>query len=195
MKSVAIFCGAAMGTDPGLQKEIIRLVQLLAENKIELIYGGGKVGIMGLVADTAIQHRCKVIGVIPDFLIDKELAHESLSKLITAKSFSERKAIIYNKADAFILLPGGIGSLDEFFDGLSQMHVGVLSKKFGILNTRNYYDATLAQLHKAKEMAFMSTEMYDAIKVGTTAKDLLANMMAEETVQINRWSHRSKETI
>lgn len=190
MKSVAVFCGAAMGTDPDLLKEVIHLVQLLSENNLELIYGGGKVGIMGLVADTALKHRCKVTGVIPDFLIDKELAHGSLSELIRVKSFSERKATIYQKADALILLPGGIGSLDEFFDGLSQMHVGVFSKKFGILNTGNYYDATLAQLRKAKEMAFMSAEMYDVIKVGTTAKELLAHMMAEETVQIDRWAHQ-----
>lgn len=193
MKSVAVFCGAALGRDPSLLKEIVHLIQLLAEHEIELIYGGGKVGIMGLVADTAIQHHCKIIGVIPDFLVDKELAHASLSELITVKSFSERKATIYKKADAFILLPGGIGSLDEFFDGLSQMHVGVLSKKFGILNTGNYYDATLAQLHKATEMEFMSAEMYHAIKVGTTAKDLLVNMIAGEAAQINRWAHKPKD--
>src|SRR3990167_3484318 len=131
MKSVAIFCGAASGSDPNLLKEVVTLVQLLAQNEIEVIYGGGKLGIMGLVADTAIQHNCKITGIIPEFLIEKELVHGSLSELIAVKSLSERKQAICEKADGFILLPGGIGSLDEFFDMLSQMHVGLITKKFG----------------------------------------------------------------
>ncbi|MCD6045005.1 MAG: Rossman fold protein family [Gammaproteobacteria bacterium] len=187
MKSVAIFCGAARGSDPGLLKEVANLVRLLAENNIEVIYGGGKVGIMGLVADTAIQHNCKITGIIPEFLINKELAHDSLSELISVKSMSERKQIICEKADGFILLPGGVGSLDEFFDMLSQMHVGLITKKFGILNAGNYYDATLAQLHKAKELNFMSAEMYDLIKVGQTAEKLFSEMIVGEALKINRW--------
>ena len=187
MKSIAVFCGAAMGSEPELSKEVVKLVHLLAKHHIELIYGGGKVGIMGLVADTALRCQCKIVGVIPDFLIDKELAHPALSELIVVKSFSERKAVIYKRADAFILLPGGIGSLDEFFDALSQMHVGLLSKKFGILNPMNYYNPILMQLHKATELAFMSAQMYDMIKVSPTAESLIEEMWNSETSKINRW--------
>jgi uncharacterized protein (TIGR00730 family) len=110
MKSVTIFCGAASGSDPSLLKEVVNLVQLLAQNNIEIIYGGGKLGVMGLVADTAIQHNCKIVGIMPEFLIDREIAHDALSELISVKSMSERKQVICKKADSFILLPGGIGS-------------------------------------------------------------------------------------
>lgn len=187
MKSVAIFCGAASGSDPNLLEEVVNLVRLLAQNDIEVIYGGGKLGIMGLVADTAIQHNCKIVGIMPEFLIDREIAHDSLSELISVKSMSERKQIICEKADSFILLPGGVGSLDEFFDMLSQMHVGRISKKFGILNAGNYYDATLEQLRKAKELDFMSVEMHDLIKVGLTAKELFNKMIVGEAYKIDRW--------
>jgi uncharacterized protein (TIGR00730 family) len=188
MNSVAIFCGAARGSDPHLLKEVVNLVQLLAENNIEVIYGGGKLGMMGLVADTAIQYQCRITGIIPEFLIDKELAHDSLSELISVKSMSERKQVIAEKADGFILLPGGVGSLDEFFDMLSQAHVGLIRKKFGILNANNYYDATLAQLHKATELDFMSAALYDLIKVGHTAEKLFNEMIIGEAPNINRWA-------
>ncbi len=187
MKSVAIFCGAVSGSEPSLLKEVVNLVQLLAHNNIEVIYGGGKLGVMGLVADTAIQHNCKIIGIMPEFLIDKEIAHDALSELISVKSMSERKQIICEKADSFILLPGGIGSLDEFFDMLSQMHVGRISKKFGILNVDNYYDAILEQLRKAKELDFMKAEIHDVIKVGHTAKELFNEMIVGEAHKIDRW--------
>lgn len=187
MKSVAIFCGAAKGSDLNVLKEVENLVQLLAENNIEVIYGGGKVGIMGLVADTAVKHRCKITGVIPQFLIDKELVHKGLSELISVQSLSERKQVICERSDGFILLPGGIGSLDEFFDMLSQMHVGLIRKKFGILNTSSYYDATLAQLRKAIELGFMSTKLYELIKIGESAESLYQEMMLGEAGQIDRW--------
>lgn len=188
MKRVALFCGAATGTDQALVNEVMRFVELLAGNKVEIIYGGGKLGMMGIVADTAIRCQAKIIGIMPQRLIDKEIAHDALSELISVDSLSQRKQLISLEVDSFVLLPGGVGSLDEFFDALSQAQIGVFKKKFGILNAKNYYDHLLVQLNKGVEFAFMSKVTYDAIQVETTAQSLFTAMSEGVVPDINRYA-------
>ena len=179
---------AATGNDETLMNEVIRFIEILMENKVELIYGGGKRGIMGIVAETVIRCQGKITGIMPQSLIDKEIAHDALSELIAVNSLGHRKQLICEKVDSFVLLPGGVGSLDEFFDALSQAQIGIFQKKFGILNVNHYYDPMLSQLNKAVETSFMKKEVYNMICAETTAEALFNAMTTQPVCSMNRYA-------
>lgn len=140
LNRIAVFCGASKGIKKEYAEAAKKLAIFFCENNIGLVYGGCRIGLMQVLADTMLDFKGDVIGVIPRFLMDRELAHEEIAELHLVDTLSERKAKIAEMADAFILLPGGAGSLDEFFEMLTWNKVGLQNKPCAILNTAHFFD-------------------------------------------------------
>ncbi|GKU82731.1 cytokinin riboside 5'-monophosphate phosphoribohydrolase [Niallia sp. NCCP-28] len=145
----------------------------MAKRQIELVYGGSCVGLMGAVADAVLENGGKAIGVLPDFLAEKEIAHKQLSELIVVKSMHERKAQMAELADGFITLPGGAGTMEEFFEIFTWGQLGLHQKPCGILNTNNYYEPLIRLIHHMADAAFLQEKFRNMALVDTTSTGLL----------------------
>lgn len=187
MKSIAVFCGASLGNDALIISEAYQLGKTLAKENITLVYGAAKIGIMGRVAEGALDHNGKVIGVIPDFLKTKEIASNLLTELIVTKNMHNRKVIMYEKSDGFIIMPGGFGTLDEFFEITTWGQLGLHSKPIGILNTNGYYDALIAQSKVMVERGFLKQENLEAVVVDTTIEGVLKKMKNFKPLPKPKW--------
>lgn len=146
MKSICVYCGANFNGDPVLRKAISDLAQVFADQNIRLIYGGGSVGVMGIIADDVLSRNGLVTGVIPQFLLDLEVGHKEVTELIVTENMHQRKQKMADLADGFIILPGGFGTLEEFFEVLTWLQLGLHTKAIGVLNVGGYYDHLFAQL-------------------------------------------------
>jgi len=155
IKRVCVFCGASAGRGEVYAAAARELGRVLAVNGIGLVYGGGRVGLMGLVADGALEAGGEVIGVITRLLKDKELGHTGIAELVIAETMHERKARMAELADAFIALPGGLGTLDELFEILAWAQLGIHSKPVGLLNTAGFYDSLMAFLDHVERESFL----------------------------------------
>jgi uncharacterized protein (TIGR00730 family) len=156
MKRVVVFCGSSCGARELYSDFAKSLAEALCQHEISLVYGGAKVGLMGVLADTMLDLGGEVYGVIPQKLIDVELAHQRLSKLYTVNTMHERKAKMASLADGVILLPGGAGSLDEFFEMMTWAQLGFHQKPLGILNINDYFSHLLLFLDKAVSEEFLN---------------------------------------
>jgi len=146
MKSICVYCGANFNGDPILRKAIEDLAELFSSKGIRLIYGGGSLGIMGIVADEMLKRSGKVTGVIPQFLLDLEVGNMEVTELIITENMHERKKKMADLADGFIILPGGFGTLEEFFEVLTWLQLGLHNKAIGVLNVGGFYDHLFMQL-------------------------------------------------
>jgi uncharacterized protein (TIGR00730 family) len=155
VRRMCVFCGSSSGTRPIYVQAAQTVGRLLAERGIELVYGGGKVGLMGAVADACLQHGGRVIGVIPQLLVEKEVAHPGLTELRIVGSMHERKALMADLADAFLILPGGFGAWDEFCEILTWSQLGLQRKACAVLNVNGYYDPLLDMADKAVDEGFL----------------------------------------
>ena len=158
MKSVCVFCGSSAGNRDSYKTAARKLGRLLAEKELTLIYGGSNVGLMAIIADEVLALGGKVIGVMPDSLIEKEVAHPGLTGFIRSESMSERKEIMMNMSDGFIAMPGGVGTLDELFEVMSWNQLGLMSKPLALLNTDHYWDGLLTFLDHTVQEAFVRIE-------------------------------------
>ena len=164
MKSISVFCGSSEGNDEEIINEAYKLGGILAEQNITLVYGGAKIGVMGAVAQGVVDKKGKTIGVIPMFLKTKEIVHTELTELITTDNMHDRKVIMYEKSDGFIIIPGGFGTMDEFFEIATWGQLGLHAKPIGILNTNGYYDALIAQCKMMVSRGFLKQENLDAVE-------------------------------
>ena len=155
MKSIAIFCGANFNGDPVLKEAAELLTEIMAERDISLVFGGGKVGMMGLLADNMLTRGGKAVGVIPQFLMDKEVGHTGLTKLHIVETMHQRKQLMNDLCDGVIMLPGGFGTLEEFFEVLTWLQLGLHHKPIGILNVNGFYDFLLKQMDVMVEQQFL----------------------------------------
>ena len=176
MKSISVFCGSSEGNDPIIIEESYRLGQIFVERSITLVYGGSKIGIMGKVAQAVIDGKGETIGVIPNFLKTKEIVNTELTELIVTENMHDRKVIMYDKSDGFIIIPGGFGTMDEFFEITTWGQLGLHTKPIGILNTNGYYDPLVAQCKMMVERGFLKQENLDAVVVDNTIEGLLDKM-------------------
>ena len=144
MRRICVFCGAAAGNDPRYAAAAGDLGRALAARSIELVTGGGKVGLMGVVADATLAAGGQVIGIIPRFLEEREVAHRGLTELHVVESLHERKALMHELSDGFIVLPGGFGTLDELMESITWAQLGLHAKPIGIVNVAGYFDELLA---------------------------------------------------
>lgn len=158
MKRVGVFCGSSSGSRPDYARAAVKLANVLATRGIGLVFGGGRVGLMGRMAEAVAAGGGEVIGVIPEFLIQKELAYEGSTELRSVKTMSERKAVIAELSDGFIALPGGYGTLDELIEMVTWTQLGIHRKPCGLLNTRRYYDGLMAFLDHSVRENFVQSE-------------------------------------
>jgi uncharacterized protein (TIGR00730 family) len=192
MKRVCVFCGSNQGSNPAYSLVAEQLGKLLAQQNVGLVYGGGKVGLMGAVADAALAAGGEVIGVIPQALADREIAHRGISKLHIVASMHERKALMSDYADAFIALPGGMGTLEEFAEVLTWGQLGLHQKPCGLLNIEGYYDSLIAFFDQAVQAQFVRPEHRSAVIEAQTCEDLLEKLTHYQPVQIHKWIDRDQ---
>lgn len=160
ISSLAVFCGSKSGNNPLYEAEAKALGYLLASKKITLIYGGGNKGIMGAVSNAVLEKKGKVTGIIPEILKDREHHHQGITELIIVDDMHTRKRLLYEKCDAAIILPGGFGTMDEFFEMLTWNQLSIHDKKIFILNTAGFYNHLLSFAKKMQEDGFL----YDKIE-------------------------------
>lgn len=176
MRSVCIFCGSKNGAREEYRSSARELGELLVRYDIAMVYGGATNGIMGIIADTMMQRGGQVIGVIPTLIAERELAHKSISQLHVVASMSERKTKMIELADAFITLPGGVGTMDEMFEVLAFAHLGVNDKKVGVLNVNSYYTKLLEFVRHSVQEGFVPPHVEGQIVVETQPHALLQKM-------------------
>lgn len=176
MNRVAVFCGSREGADPLYIQAAKELGRVLAASNIGLVYGGSSIGIMGAVADEVLHHGGNVFGVIPTILANRENSHQKVTELKVVNSMHERKALIYESSDGFVILPGGIGTLDEFFEIFTWHAIGQHNKPVGILNVNKYYDPLLQLLDHMVEQQFLPTAHRNAIISEDTSEKLINKM-------------------
>ncbi len=155
MKAICVFCGANFNGDAVLRQTVEQLAEVMVNRNITLVFGGGKVGIMGILADAVLNHGGKAIGVIPQFLMDKEVGHTGLTELHIVDNMHQRKQLMNDLCDGIIMLPGGFGTLEEFFEVLTWLQLGLHSHPVGILNVNGFYDLLLQQMDLMVEQKFL----------------------------------------
>lgn len=187
MENVTVFCGSSPGFDPRYGEDAFRLGEALATRAMGLVYGGARVGLMGQVADGALNAGGTVRGVLPRFLAEKELEHHGLTELILVDTMHARKLRMHELSDGFIALPGGYGTLEEFFEMLTWAQLGLHAKPAGLLNTDGFYDPLLAQAARMTESGFLKPELRDMILVSGDVEDLLDRMEAYRPVIVSKW--------
>lgn len=173
---VAIFCGSRSGNDPMFAEKARELGNFLGSHGVEVVFGGGHVGLMGVVADAVLASGGKVYGVIPEHLRDRELAHSGLTELHVVKNMHERKARMAELADAFVALPGGIGTLEEIFEVWTWAQLGFHQKPCAFYNVAGFYDSLLTMVRTMQGAGFLSQEYVDMLVVENTPGELLEGL-------------------
>lgn len=191
MKRICVFCGSSSGNQPEYRACAEELGAELARRHIGLVYGGGNVGLMGAIADAVLHAGGEAIGVIPEHLMTREIGHKRLTKLHIVKSMHERKALMADLSDAFIALPGGFGTFEEFFEVLTWSQLGLHLKPCGIINVLDYYTPLLAMLDHAVEQGFLKPQNRALVLSRSTPKELLEAFEQWRPVHVEKWLDRS----
>lgn len=192
MQALCVFCGANHGRRPAYREAAQRVGELLAQRGITLVYGGGNVGLMGALADACLASGGRVIGVIPKALAEKEIAHAGLTEMHVVGSMHERKALMADLADAFLSLPGGFGTWDEFCEALTWSQLGLQKKACSFLNVEGYYDALLSLTERAAEDGFIRPEHRELLLVETDAERLLDRLVDFKVPYVPKWVDKSE---
>ncbi len=174
--NVCVFCGSGAGKTPVYAEAAKELGSLLSRSQSTLIYGGGNIGLMGIIADQVLSLGGKVVGIIPDFLMKKEVGHTGLTQLEVVGSMHERKRRMADLADVFIALPGGWGTLDELAEILTWKQLGLINASVGILNTHHYFDTLLAQMQTMETEGFLNTKNLRELKIDDNPSSLLIQL-------------------
>ena len=177
--SICVYCGSRPGTEPAFAEAAREVGLWIAQNKGQLVYGGGHNGLMGMMADACLQAGGRVVGVIPKALVEKEWAHSGCSELHVVENMHERKRLMAERADAFLAMPGGIGTFEEFFEVWTWRQLGYHDKPVGLLNIQGYYDKLLAFLSTSVQQGFMNAEQMQLIRSGTNTELLLKSLVTE----------------
>lgn len=176
MKSLCVYCGSNFNGDLVLKKAIEDLAETMASKNITLVFGGGSVGVMGVIADEILKRNGKAIGVIPQFLMDKEVGHKSLTEMIITGNMHQRKQKMADLSDGFIILPGGFGTLEEFFEVLTWLQLGLHAKPIGVLNVNGFYDPLFLQMDMMVQNRFLKQTNRDLVFNETNAAVLVHKM-------------------
>lgn len=177
MHSLCVFCGSSAGNDPLYLEKARELGHVMAGAGLELVYGGGSIGLMGELADAVIERGGRVTGVIPKFLYDKELGHEGISELIVVDSMHDRKMKMAERADGFLAMPGGIGTMEELFEVFTWSQLSLIRKPVALYNLNHYYDALLSFLDHMVIEGFLIKEMRNRLIAGSDADIILKSML------------------
>ncbi|MFZ4400644.1 MAG: TIGR00730 family Rossman fold protein [Bacteroidales bacterium] len=192
IKSICVFCGSSTGENAIYAEAAKELGKLMVNENITLIYGGAKVGLMGIIADEVIANGGKTIGVIPDFFSDKEIAHTQLTELIYVKSMAERKALLADLSDAFIAMPGGFGTMDELFEMMTSSQLDLHKKPVGILNTNLFYNPLIAQVDRMQNDQFMKAVHRQMLLDDENPINLIEKMRNYQAPSQEKWIKKIK---
>lgn len=187
IKSICIYCGSNPGKRVEYTTQAREVGAYLAQQGVTVVYGGASIGIMGVVADATLAAGGEVIGVIPQALVDREVAHMGLSELIVTRSMHERKAVMAERADAFVALPGGVGTLEEIFEIWTWSQLGMHAKPCGLLNIAGYYDTLIRFLDESEADGFMRPQHRRMLLTATDAPGLLAAFEAYQAPVVTKW--------
>jgi uncharacterized protein (TIGR00730 family) len=187
MKSVCVFCGARFGNDDKYKTLATTVGTAIAKAGLTTIYGGGRVGLMGTVADAALEAGGKVVGIIPKFLAEKEIEHKRLTEVHVVGSMHERKTMMEELSDAFVALPGGAGTLEEIFEQWTWAQLGIHTKPIGFLNCDGYYDPLVEMFHKMRAAEFIQPELVDMLLIDDDITSMLARFRSYDPPQ-KRWT-------
>jgi len=187
LEKICVFCGSSDGNDVAITIAAEQLGRLLAEREITLVYGAAKIGVMGSIAQSVLDQHGKVIGIIPEFLKKKEVVHLGLSQLITTTNMHDRKLKMQEVSDGFIAMPGGLGTLEELFEILTWLQLGLHSKPIGLLNVNGFYDDLLQLFENMVRKGFVSMENYEMLLVDSEANRLLDKMAQFKAPEIPHW--------
>ena len=178
MRKIAVFCGSSVGFDPIYKQAAIQLGNAFVKRDITLVYGGGKIGLMGVLAETILNQGGKVIGVIPELLKKKEVVDCNVTELIVTQTMSERKVVMSKLSDGYISLPGGFGTLDELFEGITMSQLYIEEKPNALLNTNGYYDHLLSQIERMIADGFVKSSNKELLIVSRNVEELIDKMLA-----------------
>jgi len=187
IQRLCVFCGSSSGNNPVYASAAEHLGRELSAAGIALVFGGGRVGLMGALANAVLSAGGRAIGVIPKALVEKEIAHTSLTELHIVNSMHERKALMADLADAFVLLPGGFGSWDEFCEIFTWLQLGIHRKPCGVLNVAGYYDSLIAQTSRAVSDGFVPASHVESLTIETDPRRLLSRLAAVPVLQEAKW--------
>jgi uncharacterized protein (TIGR00730 family) len=187
MKSIAVFCGSGTGIDPVFTEQAKRLGQILARRDIAIVYGGARVGLMGALAEGALSENGRITGVIPYFLKGKEIAHDGLTDLIVVDTMHERKMKMNELSEGVIALPGGFGTLDEFFEMMTWAQLGLHKKPVAVFNIAGYYDPLIALIQGMTDKGFLKGIYRNMLLVSDIIEDLLERMDRYTAPEVERW--------
>jgi hypothetical protein len=176
MNRIVVFCGSSLGFNPVYKEAAIELGTYFVQHKIGLVYGGGKIGMMGALSDTILDLNGEVIGVIPKLLEKEEVVHAGVEEMIICKKMSERKVIMSKLVDGYITLPGGFGTLDELFEALTLGQLHIEQKPIGLLNVNGFFDAILIQIDKMVAEGYIKSQNLNLLIVAATVDELMQKM-------------------
>jgi uncharacterized protein (TIGR00730 family) len=176
MNRIVVFCGSSLGFNPVYKEAAIELGTYFVQHKIGLVYGGGKIGMMGALSDTILDLNGEVIGVIPKLLEKEEVVHAGVEEMIICKKMSERKVIMSKLVDGYITLPGGFGTLDELFEALTLGQLHIEQKPIGLLNVNGFFDAILIQIDKMVAEGYIKSQNLSLLIVAATVDELMQKM-------------------
>lgn len=172
IQTLTVFCGSKTGASPAYCDQAAQLGKILAEKEITLVYGGGNKGLMGSLANAALAHGGRVIGIIPTLLAGVERAHGKLTELVEVDDMHSRKKMLYERCDAALILPGGYGTMDEFFEMLTWNQLNIHDKKIFVVNTNGFYDHLIRFLEKMETEGFLYHRIVDRLMIVSTPSDL-----------------------
>jgi len=187
MRRVTVYCGSSIGSRSSYRRSAEDLGRTLAEKQLELVYGGGKVGLMGVLAESCLRAGGRVTGVIPKFLVRKEIAHGGLSELHVVESMHARKKLMAELGDGFVALPGGVGTFEEWFEALTWAQLGHHSKPCALLNVEHYFDPLMAMLQQGCEERFIRPEHLRMVICEGETRTLLAAMEGYVPPMVEKW--------
>ncbi len=190
MKRITVYCGANVGTDAIYSEQAYAVGKTLAQQKITLVYGGGKVGLMGVMANAAMENGGEVIGVIPHFLCTKEIENNDITEVIKVDTMHQRKTILNDLSDAFIAMPGGFGTMEELFEMLTWAQLGLHKKPIAILNVNGFYDDLLAMIQSMVEKGFLRKENQQMLLCSDNIEDLIEQIQHYKAPNVPKWMNK-----
>ncbi|PIB36710.1 Rossman fold protein, TIGR00730 family [Reichenbachiella sp. 5M10] len=189
MKSICVYCGSSMGNNPAMKEVAAELGQELAERQVSLVYGGASIGLMGVLADACLAKGGRVIGVIPGFLDTVEITHKGVTEIIRTESMHQRKTEMAERAEGFIAMPGGFGTLEELAEILTWGQLGLVQKPIGILNVNGYYDPLMIFMDHMLKNELIREDHLSLFVIRDNVKELLEDM---ESFEVSKTDHRQK---
>ena len=187
LNKICVFCGSSDGNDLAISDAAVNLGEVFAAKNITLVYGAAKIGVMGTIATTILDRKGSVIGIIPEFLKKKEVVHLGLTQLITTDNMHERKLHMQEISDGFIALPGGFGTLEELFEIITWLQLGLHLKPIGLLNVNGFYNDLIKMIETMVRKGFVSIENYNLLLIDSNIENLLQKMETFERPEIPKW--------